>query len=277
MANQAEYKSETQSEIVPCRRHASNRSMDMLLPFSTYGSGEPVLLFFHFFGSSQREWRHVVERLSPQYHCVAADMAGFGDAVRIPGYSVTEMADHIRRLIAHFAPAPVVLVAHSFSGKPAMVIAADPPENLRKVVLVAPTTLVPEPISPDARKKMRVRDLSHEGAEEFIAGSHHRPLSADDLEMAVTDALRADRTAWLAWPDSGSLEDWSDRIRALRVPTDMICGDKDKAIPLDFQQEHTLPLVEASGGHLIVIRNAAHMLPNEAPDNLVAAIRECLG
>lgn len=250
--------------------------MDSLLPFSTHGSGEPVLLFFHFFGSSQREWRHVVDRLSPQSHCVTADMAGFGDAGRMPGYSVSEMENHIRRLLAHFAPAPVVLVAHSFSGKPAMVIAADPPENLHRVILVAPTTLVPEPITPDDRETMRERNLTHEGAEAFIAGSHHRPLSAEDLEMAVTDALRSDRAAWLAWPDSGSLEDWSSRITALRVPTFLICGDHDKAIPLDFQKEHTVPLVEASGGRLIVIENAAHMLPNEAPDELVAAIQSCL-
>lgn len=251
--------------------------MDSSLPFSTYGSGEPVLLFFHFFGSSQREWRHVVERLAPQYHCVTADMAGFGDAVRLTGYTVEDMAGHIRRLMAHFAPAPVILVAHSFSGKPAMVIAADPPENLRKVILVAPTTLVPEPISPSARDEMRVRDLSHEGAEEFIKGSHHRPLQEGDLELALADVLRADRAAWLAWPDSGSLEDWSSRITALRVPADLICGDKDKAIPLDFQKKHTLPLVEASGGRLTVIEDAAHMLPNEAPDELVAAIRACIG
>lgn len=250
--------------------------MDSLLPFSSYGSGEPLLLFFHFFGSSQREWRHVVKRLSPQYRCVTVDMAGFGDAVAFTGYSVTEMADHMRRLLAHVAPAPVVLVAHSFSGKPAMVIAADPPENLSKLILVAPTTLVPEPITPDARETMRVRDLTHEGAEEFIEGSHHRPLSADDLKMAVADTLRADRAAWLAWPDSGSLEDWSGRITALRVPADLVCGDKDKAIPLAFQREHTLPLVEASGGRLRVIKDAAHMLPNEAPDELVEAIRDCL-
>ena len=250
--------------------------MYSLLPFSTHGSGEPVLLFLHFFGSSQREWRHVVDRLSPQHHCVTADMAGFGDAVRIPGYSVEEMAVHIRQLLAHFAPAPVVLVAHSFSGKPAMVIAADPPENLHRVILVAPTTLVPEPITPDDRDKMRVRDLTHEGAEEFIAGSHHRPLSDEDTAMAVEDVLRADRAAWLAWPDSGSLEDWSSRITALQVSAYLICGDHDKAIPVAFQREHTLPLVEASGGRLIVIQDAAHMLPNEAPDELAAAIRECL-
>ena len=123
---------------------------------------------------------------------------------------------------------------------------------------------------------MRERNLTREGAEAFIAGSHHRPLQGSDLDLAITDVLRADRAAWLAWPDSGSLEDWSDRITTLQIPAYLICGTEDKAIPLDFQREHTLPLVEASGGRLIVIQDAAHMLPNEAPDELAAAIRECL-
>lgn len=246
-----------------------------LLPYTERGTGEPVLLFLHFFGSSQREWRHVTEQLQSDFRCVTADMPGFGDANKISGYTVEQMAEHLRDLLAHLAPAPVILVAHSFSGKPAMVIAATPPDNLRKVILVAPTTLVPEPITPDAREAMRGRDLTHEGAVAFVEGSHYRPLSDEDMALAVADVLRADRTAWLAWPDSGSLEDWSSRVTELRIPTYLICGEHDKAIPVSFQREHTVPLVEASGGRLIVIAGAAHMLPNEAPAELVAAIREC--
>lgn len=241
------------------------------------GSGDPVLLFLHFFGSSQREWRHVIEALSPQYRCVAADMPGFGDAVDVEGYSVEAMTEYLRTLLLQLAPSPVVIVAHSFSGKPAMVLATAPPANLQQLILVAPTTLVPEPIAPDAREAMRTRDLSHEGAVAFIEGSHHRPLQDGDLELAILDVLKADRRAWLAWPDSGSLEDWSDRVTSLQVRADLIVGDLDQAVPLAFQRQHTVPLVEASGGRLHVIKDAAHMLPSEAPAELVAAVRTCLG
>ena len=250
--------------------------MTPILPFSESGSGDTVLLFLHFFGSSRKEWRHVTEQLCSDYRCVAADMPGFGEASHIAGYSVSEMTEHLAALLAHFAPAPVVVVAHSFSGKPSMVLAADPPPNYRKLILVAPTTLVPEPIADDARVAMRTRNQSHEGAEEFIAGSHHRKLQEGDLELAIADVLRSNEQAWLAWPDSGSLEDWSDRVTELRVPAHLIVGDLDKAIPLAFQKEHTLPLVEKAGGRFIVIEDAAHMLPNEATAELVIALRDCL-
>jgi pimeloyl-ACP methyl ester carboxylesterase len=247
-----------------------------MLPYTESGAGETVLVFLHFFGSSRREWRHVTERLATTHRCIAADLPGFGEAVGIAGYSIAEMAAHIRTLVECFAPSPVVLVAHSFSGKAAMVLAAEPPTNFAKLILVAPSPLVPEPIRDDARELMRIRNQTREGAEAFIKGSHYRKLSEEDEELAIEDALRADEDAWLAWPDSGSLEDWSSRITELRVPTTLIVGDKDQAIPLDFQRQHTLPLVAKTGGKLIVIENAAHMLPNEATAELIVAIEDAL-
>ena len=247
-----------------------------MLPYTKTGNGETILLFLHFFGSSQREWRHVVERLSPRYRCVTADMPGFGEAAGIGGYSVAGMAAHIRTLVEYFVPVPVVLVAHSFSGKAAMVLSAEPPANLTKLVLVAPSPLVPEPIADNERKKMRIRNKTREGAAAFIKGSHYRDLSDEDEELAIEDVLRANESAWLAWPDSGSLEDWSGRITELRVPTTLIVGEYDEAIPLDFQRKHTLPLVEKTGGKLIVIEDAAHMLPNEAAAELTMALEQIL-
>ena len=247
-----------------------------MLPFTESGSGPTTLLFLHFFGSSRREWRHVTAALSVSYRCVAADMPGFGEAVGIAGYSVAEMTAHVRTLVEYFAPTPVVLVAHSFSGKVAMVLSADPPGNLQRTVLVAPSPLVPEPITPDARKQMRVRNQTREGAEAFVKGGHHRALSDEDLEFAVEDVLRADEDAWLAWPDSGSLEDWSNRISGFKVRTDLIAGDLDQAISLEFQRQHTLPLVEQSGGTMMVIGGAAHMLPSEAAPELTRAVEKLL-
>ncbi len=155
-----------------------------------------------------------------------------------------------------------------------MVLASDPPANLTQLILVAPSPLVPEPISDQNRAAMRVRNQTREGAQAFIRDSHYRPISGDDLEAAVEDVLRANPAAWLAWPDSGSLEDWSTRVTELHVPATLITGDRDQAIPLDFQREHTLPLVERTGGKLIVIEDAAHMLPTEAAAELASAMSE---
>lgn len=243
-----------------------------MLPYTEIGTGETILLFLHFFGSSQREWRHVMERMSLQYRCVAADMPGFGDAANLRGYTVSDMCAQVQTLVLSFSPTPVVLVAHSLSGKVAMVLAAEPPRNLSQLILVAPSPLQPEPMTEDARETMRLANTTHDRAEAFVKNGAHRTMTDEDIATGIADVQRANPDAWRAWAEQGTREDWSDRVRELHVPTTLIVGEYDEAIPLSFQREHTLPLVERTGGRLIVIEDAAHMLPYEAAAELMLAL-----
>jgi pimeloyl-ACP methyl ester carboxylesterase len=245
-----------------------------MLPYSESGAGNTVLIFLHYFGGSQREWHHVTPLLSDRYRCITADMPGFGDAANLHGYSVTEMCDAVQELVLHFSPSPVVLIAHSLSGKVAMVLGAAPPGNLERLILVAPSPLQPEPMTAEARTTMILANTTHARVEAFVKNGAHRALSAEDVQIGTADVHRASPDAWRAWPQYGAREDWSGRIRKLRVPTTLIVGEHDQAIPLAFQREHTLPLVEATGGKLLVIKDAAHMLPYEAATELAALIQQ---
>jgi pimeloyl-ACP methyl ester carboxylesterase len=249
-------------------------SKQAMLPYTESGAGEIVLIFLHYFGGSQREWHHVIPHLAEDYRCVAADMPGFGDAADVRGYRVSDMCAAVESLVLHFAPAPVVLVAHSLSGKIAMVLAAAPPANLRRLVLVAPSPLQPEPMTAEARTTMILANTTHARAEAFVKGGAHRSMSKEDIQIGMADVHRANPDAWRAWPQHGTKEDWSGRVKELRVPTTLIVGEYDQAIPLAFQREHTLPLVEATGGKLIVIDDAAHMLPYEAAPELAMAVHK---
>ena len=242
-----------------------------MLPHTVTGTGKTALLFLHYFGGSQRTWSHVVDSLSKDHRCITADLPGFGDAAVIPGYTVADMQDAVRELVASLAPSPVVLIGHSMGGKVAMTLAAEPPENLQQVILVAPSPLVPEPMTEEQRATMTVANETREGAQQFVKNGA-LALSEADVQTGVEDVLRANEEAWKAWPQHGTREDWSQRITKFAVRTDLIVGEHDEAIPLPFQRKHTLPLVEVSGGTLITIPNAAHMLPYEAPRELAVAI-----
>jgi pimeloyl-ACP methyl ester carboxylesterase len=248
-----------------------------MLPYTQRGTGDDVLIFLHFFGSSQREWHHVITHLAPHHRCIAADMPGFGDAAYITGYTVAEMGAHVADLVGYFAPSPVTLIAHSMSGKVSMVVAATPPPNLQRLILVAPSPLLPEPMTEDARETMTIANTADDRIEAFVTGGTHNPLSKQDYLTAFEDVKRTNLTAWKTWPQSGTREDWSNRITQLLVPTDLIVGEHDQAIPLSFQIEHTLPLVQRTGGQLHIIKNAAHMLPYEVPTELASFIASCVG
>ena len=59
---------------------------------------------------------------------------------------------------------------------------------------------------------------------------------------------------------------------ALKVPSLLIVGQHDRAIAPELQREQTLPLVEATGGRMELLQDAAHLLPYEKPAELAALI-----
>ena len=44
------------------------------------GSGEPALLFLHYWGGSARTWNVVISELSSSFRCVAYDQRGWGQS-----------------------------------------------------------------------------------------------------------------------------------------------------------------------------------------------------
>ncbi len=227
-----------------------------------------TFLLLHYFGGSHREWDEVVKRLSPTFRTIAADLPGFGEARALTGLSVQALADRIRTLLAYLAPAPVVLVGHSMPGKAAMVVAADPPQNLRGVVLLAPSPLGGEPMTDKQREAQTVANTTRAHAEAFTNPGFYGDPLPDQYEQAVEDVLAGSDEAFHDWPLHGSREVWTDRVVALRVKTILIVGDADKAIAPDVQRRETLPLVEASGGRLHLLPHAAHLTPYQQPDQV---------
>ena len=233
-----------------------------------------MVVLLHFFGGSRREWDGVVDRLSGRFRVVAADMPGFGEAAGMMGFTVAQMSAKVRELVEFFAPSPVVLVGHSMSGKAAMVVAATPPENLRGLVLVAPSPLAGEPMSDADRAEMAVANTSRERAEKFARAGFYEKPAEGIFEIAVEDVLRANHDAFHAWPEVGTREDWTDRVPALHVKSLLIVGEHDGAIAPELQRAQTLPLVEATGGRMVMIAGAAHLLPYEKPAELAEMLAE---
>ncbi len=233
-----------------------------------------TFLLLHYFGGSHREWDQVVARLTPTYRTIAADLPGFGEAKALEGLSVEAVATRIRTLLDYLAPAPVILVGHSMPGKAAMVVAADPPANLRGVALLAPSPLGGEPMTDRQREAQTVANTTRAHAEAFTnPGFYGTPLP-EHYEQAVEDVLAGSDEAFHDWPLHGNKENWTGRVKAFKVKTILIVGDHDKAIDPKLQEQETLPLVTASGGRMHLLPNAAHLTPYQQPDEVAAILRQ---
>ena len=237
------------------------------------GRGDTALVFLHYFGGSGRTWRPVMDLLAPDARCLAPDLRGWGGADAPPvGYAVDDMADDVAALIAGYGLGRFILVGHSLGGKVALALAARSPAGLAALVLTAPSPPTPEPMTEEAREQLRASYGSENATRATLREIAVRPLTAEDAEQAVADNLRASREAWTAWLDAGSREDISARMAAVRVPTRVLAGSEDKAVPQAVTRCEVIGRI--AGARLTVLPNAGHLLPLEAPPEVADFVRQ---
>ncbi|WP_397474099.1 alpha/beta fold hydrolase [Pusillimonas sp.] len=98
----------------------NNRHIDYL----DQGKGSIVLLI-HSASSSNRQWRHLVDRLASRYRVIAVNLFGYGQTTPWPDDKAQTILDHTELVLAlmDMIPGPVHLVGHSLGGVVAMEVA----------------------------------------------------------------------------------------------------------------------------------------------------------
>ncbi|GAC1356266.1 MAG: hypothetical protein NVSMB3_02360 [Acidobacteriaceae bacterium] len=239
----------------------------------------------HFLGGSADEWSGVARMLGPTCEWLFLDLPGFGSAASATGYTVDAMVDFLAQALLQLGSADFVLLGHSMSGKVAIVaahLAAAGDQRfagLRGIVLAASSPPSPEPI-PDAKRQEMLHglegseDARQKFAESYIRKNISRVLAPDLFALAVRDVLRASPFGWRAWLESGSREDWAQRVGLLHLPAVVIAGQKDTGLGPDAQRQYVLP--HLPGARLQEIAGAGHLLPLEAPEEIAQILAEFL-
>jgi pimeloyl-ACP methyl ester carboxylesterase len=103
------------------------------------GCGEPVLLL-HSSGSSNSQWRSLIERLSHRFRVIAPDLYGYGATSHWPGHRAFSLAcdAQIVRALLERAQEPAHLVGHSYGGAVALHVARLQPGVVRSLTLIEP-------------------------------------------------------------------------------------------------------------------------------------------
>jgi pimeloyl-ACP methyl ester carboxylesterase len=227
------------------------------------------LVFLHYFGGSARAWDPVIERLGGEYDYAAPDLRGFGNARALSGpYTVDAYADDVADLIAQHQFGRYIVIGHSMGGKIALALAARRPEGLEALVLLAPSPPSPEPINDRAAMLAAYGD--HAAALAIAKKIIKRPLAPGLVDQVVGDMLRSAKPAWNAWVQEGSRENISAKVGRISVPTLVLSGTDDAAIPTGVLASKVMPCLSA--GRLVIITAAGHLLPLETADDVVEAV-----
>lgn len=248
----------------------------------------PVVLV-HGFGASSFSWRRVVERL-PEHRTVALDLRGFGYTERPPGiapYTREGQVELIRAVLDRLGIERAHLVGHSYGGAVSMAFAARYPQRLRSLTLI-------DAAHPEYPRRRRTRLASarplvdlyvrawalrpwlvRRALEASVADDSvvTRPLVEEYLRrLRVEGASRAYYGVTAPTPDAAAEEGAVD-LSAIRTPTLVVWGEKDRLIPVERGREASAAL---PCHRFVALSDVGHMPMEEEPEELAARLRDFL-
>ena len=238
------------------------------------GSGDPALVFLHYWGGTSRTWAPVIEILSPTHRCVAIDFRGWGLSDKSAvDFKLETFADDVVGVINRLGLRSFVLVGHSMGAKVALLLAARRPQGLESLVLIAPAP----PVSPGAPEERRRVMLAAYQSREGVAALGRPaalPLSQAHREQVIEDSLAGTAEAKRVWPERDMTRNIGDEASKILVPVHVFVGDADtieteSSLRAGFSG--VLPAKEIG-----VLPGVGHLAPLEAPAEVAGVILAAL-
>lgn len=249
----------------------SSTSIDLYV--SDRGTGEPALVFLHYYAASSRAWNGVVGLLESQNRCIAPDLRGFGDSsAPASGYAVRDYTDDVANLVRSLGMDRYVLIGHSMGGKFAMALAARRPPGLGALVLVDPSPPTPEPIPEPQRLHLLASHGDRLAMEDVIRSAAVTPLPKAIFQTAVEDNLRSSPAAWRAWLELGSRENIASEMPNICVPTVVLRGAEDPIMSKALLEREVVGRI--TGSHMIEVAGSGHLPPLGDPHAVATLVRQ---
>jgi pimeloyl-ACP methyl ester carboxylesterase len=273
-------------------QHTFSYNDSVQINYEIYGQGEPRLVFLHGFGASRESWRDILPFLRGAGTLYLVDLKGHGLSSKPNDskYSLSDQADVIATFLKCERIEPAVLVGHSYGGAVALLayfhLRANGEESvLRGLVLIDSAgyaqslpffvSVLRQPVlnhvvlSMPATFRARYTlerlffdraKVTNERVERYaryfdLPGSHHA------LIECAKHILPRDMDSVVA------------QIPTVMIPTLIIWGENDTAIPLSIAQRlHT----EVRSSKLTVLHKCGHVTQEEQPEATAETLRTFL-
>ena len=246
------------------------------------GEGDPLILV-HTVGQSCYTWRNVFDRLSNHYRVIAVDLAGHGYSSRPEtfGYGVEDHAFALRAFMDEMGIESAHFVAFSLGCGYVLRLAADAPERVGRIVLLSPGGITPDMPTPvrlidspvlglfaSYLYNMRtVEKILHDAVFD-LTNITPEVVAAYDKTVCDGAARRAIRLSLQYFDEDCVVAS----LRDIAAPALILQGSEDKWHPPGPCAE----IYHAAMRNAVsaVIRNAGHLMQEEKPERLIAALLE---
>lgn len=259
--------------------------------------GAPPVLFLHGFPTHGVLWRKVIWALGDDVHALAPDLLGLGDTRVSPyaDFSAPMQAELILDWATGRGLDRVVVVGHEQGGAVAQQIVTNHPERVAGLVLVDSVAYEGWPI-PVAAHVMRLArtpgldvlayalDLPRRAARNahigFGRAVYDRSVMTDDV---IDEYLRPVSTAegrerarrFLLAGDNRTTLECVPGLRAYSGPAAVVWGADDVYLSPSWGSRLVDDLPGAD--HLELVPFCGHLVPEERPEAVVAAVRRVVG
>ncbi len=201
--------------------------------YEVKGSGEPLFLL-HGWGGSAQGLRPLLNHFSRDYRVFAFDLPGFG---RSPAPQKTwgscQYAQCIRQIQRQLNIKNCHVIAHSFGGRVAVILASKYPEGVNKLVLTGCAGLPPERgvayyakvyLFKFSKKVLNLAGPFGQKIQQSIAGrvgSADYNSAGEQMRAILVNVVNEDLTGFLP---------------LIKAPTLLVWGEEDRATPLRMGQ-----------------------------------------
>jgi pimeloyl-ACP methyl ester carboxylesterase len=240
----------------------------------------PAVLMLHGFGSSLHTWEPWAEALSGRYRSIRLDLPGFGLTEPDPtgDYSDERAMRLLAALMDRLSIPRAALIGHSMGGKLAWMFAAQHPDRVSKLILIAPDGFESEGFEYGKKAKvpMLLRLLPYM-LPSFMVRMNLAPAYGDPSRLS-DDALTryrdmmlapGSRRAMLARMEQVELQPPAPMLSRIKAPTLLLWGEKDAMIPVGNASDYSKSLADS---RLVTLPQIGHLPHEEAAEQALIPV-----
>lgn len=244
------------------------------------GKGSP-LVFIHGTPFSSVVWRRIALYIATEREVFYFDLLGYGKSDMKEGdVSLGVQNELFTELMDHWSIDRPDVVAHDFGGTTALRAHILNEREYRSLTLIDPVAIGPSgsPFVQQARPHEKVfaglPAYIHQAIlRAYIAGAVHRSLSEEEMmlymEPWLGDTGQAAFYRQIAQMSDRFTDDIENRFKEVRCPVNILWGEEDQWIP---SARGRLLAERIPGASLHIVPNASHLVQEDAPEAIVAAI-----
>lgn len=226
--------------------------------------GTAAIVLLHGIGRDHTQWTPLAASLARNRRVIALDLPGFGESEPIRGpIRWEELAETVLDLVACLDLGRVTVIGHSMGAAIAIVAAADRPEFVERLVLVAPSCY-------RATASLEDRLIAAP-----IVGPTllRRIVGSRVLRRHVGLDARPSPQCWAMIEATAVPSTIEARVPRVRAPSLVVWGRDDRVVPWT----HGTRLARELGSARLEILDCAHFPEEERPALIDTLVRDFLG